>query len=391
MDVCYFTPIFPPRYSGATFQSITLAKALRKKGCNILFVAFTEGEETRGVIDGLEVYYIPVKDLNRIIGGKASTVEYLNILLRLFILLFRLRNKFSIIHSHILGHPYTALSVIGSLLRKKTVAKVTMSSDIDFASIGRFYGRLNRSMTAKFDRLIAISTEIRQDLRDIDMDQQKIEFIPNSIDVDRFHPVSAERKKALKMKYGIFMKYIITFVGGITFRKGVNFLVEIWPDIIKMFPDSLLVLVGPKGTEDGILGDESCYKEVMEIIERFKLERNVILTGRVSNVEEYLQISDLVAFPSKKEGMPNVVLESMACGIPVVSYNVSGINDIIQRGINGEIIDARDKKSFVSTLIDLLQEPSKREMFSRNAYRDVSDGFSVDKIAERYIQLYRNL
>jgi glycosyltransferase involved in cell wall biosynthesis len=391
MNICFFTPIFLPSYSGATLQAITLAKELRKKRFKILFVALTSGNEKKSVFDDFDIYYIHVEDLNRIIEGTASAIEYLKLVMRLYILLFRLRTRFSIIHSHVLGHPYTALSIIGCLLKKKTVAKVTMSNDIDFNRIGHLQGKLNKCMTKRFDRLIAISTDINQDLRNININHKKIECIPNSINTERFHPVSTDKKKEIKKKFGINAKYVISYVGGITFRKGIDFLVEIWPDIIKICPDSVLVLVGPKGVEDGVLGDMSCYEEVKKSVDRYHLENKVILTGKVNNVEEYLQISDVFAFPSKLEGMPNVVLESMASGVPVVSYRVSGVEDIIQQDVNGEIIDVGDRQHFKSALINLLQDTSKLNIFSLQAHSDISKRFSVEFIADRYIKLYRDL
>lgn len=390
MNICFFTPIFPPNYSGATFQALTLAKALKTKGLNIFFVALSDSTEVKSVFDGFDVYHIRVRNHAKFISGNVSALGYLMVTIRIFVLLFQLRKEYSIIHCHILGHPFTALSVIGKLLRKKIVAKISMSNEIDFRYIGRCHGRVNRALAAEFDKIVGTSSEIMRDAKDI-FNTEKVELIPNGVDMKKFHPVSKERKNELKKKLHIKDRYVVTYVGGITQRKGVYSLVDIWRDIAQIFLDAVLLLVGPYGEKDGILGDKSCHYEIEKAANNIDGFQRIILTGRVNNVKEYLQVSDVFVLPSTLEGMPNVVLEAMSCGVPVVSYRISGVSDIIRSGVDGKVVESGDKQGFSKAVIHYLQNASSLEKSALEIRNSISKRFSIDEIADRYIKLYEDM
>ena len=194
-----------------------------------------------------------------------------------------------------------------------------------------------------------------------------------------------------KKKLHIKDRYVVTYVGGITQRKGIDSLVDIWRRIARIFPNAVLQLVGPYDQKHGILGDELCHFEIGQSRDNVAGPQRIMLTGRVNNVEEHLQVSDIFVFPSTLEGMPNVVLEAMSCGVPVVSYRVSGVSDIIRSGVDGKIIESGDKQGFRQAVIYYLPNDSELGKFALEARNSVSKRFSIDEIADKYIQLYRNM
>ncbi|WP_162291150.1 glycosyltransferase family 4 protein [Pseudodesulfovibrio profundus] len=388
--ILFYTPIFPPEYSGATFQAIALAKQLQRNGHDITFLCLRESETHRppGAFDtlgheGLKVIEVPIQNYRE----PYTLKKHGELVLRLFHILFSQRKTFDIIHSHNFQFPYAALGVAGRLLRKPSCCKVTMSADLDYEKIGRATGSLYSVMTRSFDRVIGISSEITSTLRQKGFADSTIESIPNGVDTDRFHPVDRDTKREIKHSLGQDDRPVVLFLGGITYRKGVDDLMTVWKTVADHNPEATLLLLGPRSLDEGASGDAYCYDEAMDFIRENDLEERVQFLGRINDVRPYLQSADLLVLPSKLEGMPNVVLEAMACGTPCVANRVSGINDIITPGENGEIIDF-DTDHFSRAIIDLLDSSDKRDKYGAHAASTIKTHFSLRAVAEQYARLY---
>ncbi len=389
MKICFFTPIFPPYYSGATLQAISMAKVLREKGHNIFFLRLSEEKRALAEHDGFTVYNLHVKSLSKIIAGNTSPIEDFLLIFKLFVLLARLRNEFDILHCHIFAHPFFSLGLLGKLLRKRTVAKITMNNDIEFGRIGTISSRIGEHLGKQFDALVGINSQVTEKLTSIWGSVGKARFIPNGVDSSKFYPLPPNDRRSLKRCLGFPDQPIVSFVGAISLRKGVHLLLEIWPEILREVPDAVLILIGPRDFHEGIDGDFSCYQDALRIVSKFGLDDRVIFTGRIQKVNKYLQVSDVMAFPSSLEGMPNVVLEAMSCGVPVVAFNIPGVSDVIKHGLNGELVEKMGE--FREAIIRLLKNEKLRAKYSRNAIRTVSEQFSNKKIGDKYIELYREL
>ncbi len=391
--ICMFFPIFPPRYGGGTIQAITLAKELRSRGVDIFFVALTDDPSQRGeaIFEGFEVHFVQIADLDVYIESRSSIPEKLKLLLKIYSKMYSLRKRYSILHIQGLAYPYSSLSILAGLLGKRSIAKVSMLQEVAFSDCGRLFGRMSRLSARRLDRLVAISSMIRRAAVDSGIDGSMVEFVPNAVDVEKYFPLPGPERAALKSSLGITGKPVVTFVGAITYRKGVDGLVSLWPDIAAGFPDSVLVLIGPRSEEEGVSGDRFCFEEATGMVREHNMESRVLFKGRVDNVAEYLQVSDLFVFPSTMEGMPNVVLEAMACGVPAIAYRVSGVEDVIEDGENGLLLDVGDTEGFRSAVSQLLGSGDKRGLFGKNALETIRGGFTYREIADRYIEIYRSL
>lgn len=388
--ILFYTPIFPPEYSGATFQAIALAKQLQKSGHDITFLCLRQSDtnEPLGAFDtmdheGFKVIEVPIQDYRE----PYTLKKHAELVLRLFHILFSQRKAFDIIHSHNFQFPYAALGVAGRLLRKKSCCKVTMSADLDYEKIGRATGSIYSIMTRAFDRVIGLSSEITQTLRQKGFADNTIISIPNGVDTDRFHPVDLDTKREIKQDLGQGDRPVVLFLGGITYRKGVDDLMTVWKAVAAHNREATLLLLGPRSLDEGASGDAYCYDEAMDFIRENNLEERVQFLGRINDVRPYLQSADLLVLPSKLEGMPNVVLEAMACGTPCVANRVSGISDIITPGENGEIVDF-DTDSFSRAVIDLLDSSEKRDKYGAEAASTIVTQFSLQAVAEQYARLY---
>jgi glycosyltransferase involved in cell wall biosynthesis len=115
------------------------------------------------------------------------------------------------------------------------------------------------------------------------------------------------------------------------------------------------------------------------------------MLGERQDVELYLQASDIFVLPSKLEGMPNVLLEAMACGLPCVTTRVSGTQDIIDDGTSGLLVEYGDPEALRTCLVALLRDSERRCRIGVNAKRTIDGRFSLERIADLYAMNYAEL
>ncbi|RYD31197.1 MAG: glycosyltransferase family 1 protein [Verrucomicrobiaceae bacterium] len=153
---------------------------------------------------------------------------------------------------------------------------------------------------------------------------RRMAFVPNGVDLERFRPVhDPEERDRLRKELDLpGSGRIILYVGGFMPRKGCDLLVEAWSKIEARHPDAFLVCVGTQGMRD-TFRDASMRSEledfqttVTPLLEKLVSGSRIIMAGEVSNVEAYYRAADLFVFPSRREGLPNAVLEAMASGLP---------------------------------------------------------------------------
>ncbi len=340
--------------------------------------------------DGFLVFIVPITNYQSIIKGQYGRLASALLILKLLFVCFKIRSNYNVFHSHVFTFPFSALGVLGKLSGKMTIAKVTMSDELDLENIGRLAGMIHKLFAFSFDHIISISDEISNSLSKISIPSDKILYIPNSVNTSIFFPINPENKSKLKTKLQIPNGFVFISVGAITYRKGIDVLVQNWFAFNKRTPGTNLILLGPRSEEEGAIGDKYCYNEVLHFIDENDLSQNISMPGKVENVHCFLQCADIFVFTSRREGMPNVILEAMACGVPVISTPVSGIGNIITDGKNGEILDTSNNQLPIELMEKLYVDESLRTKYSKMGLSVISEKFSLDSIVSKYEQVYTN-
>ena len=119
-----------------------------------------------------------------------------------------------------------------------------------------------------------------------------------------------------------------------------------------------------------------------------KLNVNVGFLGFKENAALQLKEYDLFLFPSLKEGLPYVLLEAAEAGLPVVATNVGGIPDIIEPGRTGLLVPPKDPVAMRAAIVELINNPKKRETLGLALKEKVSRQFSLAQMLEKTIALY---
>jgi glycosyltransferase involved in cell wall biosynthesis len=175
---------------------------------------------------------------------------------------------------------------------------------------------------------------------------------------------------------------VIGSIGRLTEQKGYGVLLAAVPQILRNIPDAFFLIVGTGELE------ESLHHQVQE----YGLNNRVIFTGARPDVEELLAVMDVFVNSSLWEGLPTVIMESMAAGVPVVATQVAGNLELIQPGETGLLVPAHDAPALAEAIIQLLTMPEliKAAMVAR-ARRFVEEHFSITAVAHQHDHLYQQL
>lgn len=253
-----------------------------------------------------------------------------------------------------------------------------------------FYWRLPFQMA---DCVVTSSGVARDALRKIGV-TKRIEVIPNGVDLTRFKPIaSTEAQQAVREQLGLDPAgEFILFVGSLIERKGVDVLVEAWGLIARKRPRAYLLLVGPtnKDMRNEMLAPDF-QAGIETTIARSGAADRVIITGRVANIEAYYQAADVFVFPSRREGMGNVVLEAFGCGLATILTPFVGIPDEFGRPGEQYILVERTPETLAKATIAMLENPTRRKQLALQSRQWVEAHLDVEKSIEGYATLYREL
>lgn len=202
--------------------------------------------------------------------------------------------------------------------------------------------------------------------------------IPIGVDESVFYPRDRDKcRENLKLPS---QAPILVFVGRLSKIKGLDLLIDGFSLFIDYEPQAKLLIVGD--------GEER--SAVQTKVSKMGLRESVYLLGNVehSALPEVLSASDVFAITSLAEGVPNAVLEAMACGLPIVATNVGGIPEVIKDGFNGVLISRREPHEVASALRVALRD---RNVLGLNALRAVEERYSMRVIAREVTELFLSI
>ena len=229
---------------------------------------------------------------------------------------------------------------------------------------------------------------VKQDLINYNITSKPLKVLANGnvngIDLDFFSPkqISEDQKYQLRNELNFDPQdFVFVFVGRLVGDKGINELV----DAFKSFDNSnvKLLLVGPLELKQDPI-KEATIKEITN-------NKNIISVGSKSDVRPYLAISDVLVFPSYREGFPNVVLQAGAMELPCIVTNISGCNEIIEEGKNGIIIPPKNKLAIANAMNFVIENKDKKEFFRKNARSMIESRYNQKLVWNAILKEYNSL
>jgi len=246
-------------------------------------------------------------------------------------------------------------------------------------------------MWKRADLLIAVSNNIADELcKFYDVHSDKIRVVHNGVDVDVFKPVNEETRQNARKKLGIQGEPVILYVGHLSPRKGLQYLLRAAPKVIAKFPKATFVFLG--GTPKFVKRTD--YQKIwIDLAANLGISRNIIFAGEVRhrNAVNFYAASDAFVFPTLYEGLAKALLEAMACGLPVVATNVGGNPDVITHGETGLLIEPDNVDQLADALIKVLSEPSLARDMGLRARGIMEKHFTWKVAARKIMAIYEEM
>lgn len=201
-------------------------------------------------------------------------------------------------------------------------------------------------------------------------DPARISSVPTGIDTDRFVP--GNRTIARGQLNLPLAAPIAGIVATLRSWKGHAYLLEAFARLAD--PSALLLIVG----------DGPQRQNLEQEIARLNLSGRVLMPGNQRDVIPWLHAMDVFALPSyANEGVPQALMQAMACGLPVISTPIGSITEAVQDGVSGRIVPARDVEQLQQAIQALLQDPERRAAFGAAARKTAIEKFGVDAMLDK--------
>ncbi|MCG6154303.1 glycosyltransferase [Rubinisphaera margarita] len=241
------------------------------------------------------------------------------------------------------------------------------------------YLKLDRWTDRWVTRHVCVSEAVRRfTVEQGGLPAEKLLVIPNGVDLDRFRTAEPVLRTELHCSDSDFL---ILFAGRLDPQKGVLSLPDLAERLKPKYPQLRWLIAG----EGPLRG------ELKQQIQSRGLTETVQLLGSRDDIPELMKTADLFVFPSRWEGMPNVILEAMAAGLPIVSTAVEGIEDLLKDDMSGAIVPIGENAALAVRIEQLIEQPETRERYASQASRAVGRCPTWDAVAEQYQELYREL
>jgi glycosyltransferase involved in cell wall biosynthesis len=300
---------------------------------------------------------------------------------------FHQKQNIGLIHAH--GYKtnfYVLASSIGKTVPRITTCHNWLGDD----SKMRFYAWLDKTLLKRFDKVVAVSDPVMQEIRRHGIKSGRAVKILNGIDVEKFSKQGSG--ESFRSEFGIPENaVVIGTVGRLAEEKGHSLLLDAALRIVRHHPNVVFIFIG-----DGPLRRDLETKagEVSNRLERSKNDRiadHFIFAGVRDDMPEMYGIMDFFILPSMNEGLPMVLLEAMASGKPIIATSVGAIPKVLDGGRHGVLIQPDDRKELEDAMLGLLGNPHRaRKLGERARERAVKD-FSSKSMADKYIEIYKEL
>ena len=368
---------FFPVQGGAEVQCKLLSNELKQKKCDVFILT----QSLPGLMPVETIDSLSVVRKGFSLSGLIGSLSYL---LSGLYYLAENKNKYDIIHAHLAPTPAVLAGMASKILHKPSVLLIGGSRKTgDIARANEtFYGRLKLFIIKHtVDVFVCLSYEIKKELFDAGFDLSKTVILPNGVNISKFKPAEEDEKRKIRVKLGLPVdSKIVLFTGRLEPGKGLDILMEAWKSMENENYAKHLSLV--------INGSGSLEKRLKN---RYAKCANVIYTGWTEDAASYMRCSDIFVLPSLGEGMPNSLIEAMACGLCCVSTNIGGVVDLINHAVNGMLVRPGNAKELAQAIKGLCLNNEISAELGVKAREFVESKLSIEKIAYQYTELYKTL
>jgi len=358
MNICMLIPSFHPLVGGAETQLKNLTNYFNKVGINSWIVTRkVPNVDSMDTINGVPVI--------RLMSIKMFPIVFF---INGIIYLIRKRYHFDILHIHSLDSISILGVLVGRLLKKPVILKVTGGHQLKVLENNYFRLWLIKRYASNF---IALNSGISKTLNLIGVDNGRISNIPNGVNYDASIELGGKRQ------------YNVVYCGRLINRKRVDCILIAWKKVLEY--DNNIKL--------HIIGDGPEKQSLVNLSESLSLKDSVKFYGTCGQEKVFsiLKRSKLFTLASNSEGISNSLLEAMSFGVVPIVSNVDGNIDVVEHDLNGKIFELGNSNHLALTIIELLKDRGLCKKIGSNALKRIKENYSIEVIGEMYMKLYENL
>lgn len=356
---------------GAERVAAILLRELSAMGINIVLVLFSK-KFGYGIPENVTVRYIGINPCK---GFVHTVVKFISIIINLKRIIKEER-PFNVLSFMDYTNIVAILSNMISFQKSRVTISVRTSPSLHLYKYSTtFWNKITRilikSLYNKANSIIAVSDFAKNDLiENFAIRPDKIMTIYNPIDTIKIKALAGENVSHPWFKDKI---PVVLAVGRLSKEKGFDYLLKAFA-IVSDKMDVRLLVMGEGEEEEHLKG----------LCQRFGINSKIYFAGFQENPYKYMKRSTIFVLSSLFEGFPNVLIEAMVCGLPVIStiYN-PGYNEIIENEKNGLLVPVADEKALAEAMLRLLNNPEERRKYSAYAKERVKE-FSLQEIAGQY-------
>lgn len=414
LRVCIIAFMFWPLVGGAEAQAEKQARQLQALGHDVKVISLRHDKQWKKAetVDGLPIVRIGgiYNRAGRLRIGKLGQVP---IKIALFLLLWRLRHQYDVIHVGQLGLAEIAILISKlthtpvvvnvpttgpekqqqeALLMADTLAldKTFLRLDVKEAVVGDLVsvaqsslaGRVTLNLLRNSDAYYQIlSRRSYSYLTSHGFRADHLVDIPNGIDIAQFHPDPQRRPHPENPARDIVC------VARLQYAKGIDVLLHAWGRMMHAFSEQDTSLK-PRLL---LVGEGPLRAKLERITAELGIQDSVEFLGLRRDVVELLQQAWGFVLPSRWEGMPNALIEAMACGLPCIATRVSGSEDIITDGRNGLLVEPENPIEMAEALKRVIEDKSLAQQLAREGHKTVVREYQLAVVVDRCLALYRRL
>ncbi len=414
LRVYVVVPTFLPIVGGSEKQALAHACGLQGRGFVATIVTFRYQRQWSPceVVESVPTLRIAGK----LLGSREKLPRLLQKLLYLLALpvlawtLWRHRRRYDVIHLHQLGmltfpvalacwmtgkplvvsvraagsgkmsRPAEKISLLAGPLDPQTPwlefnGRARIAGDLEgLERLGKPVVRLTRALLRHIGAvLVILSSQTRAYLAARDFTLPDTRLIPNGVNLSRFTPIDE----------GNFSRQhpMVVCVARLDYQKGLDVLLQAWRLVQQEAPQARLLIVG-SGPLQG---------QLERLAEALHIQHAVEFAGLQHDVPAQLHRGSLAVLPSRCEGMPNAVLEAMACGLPCVATRVSGCEDLIEHGVNGLLVASEDYQGMAQAVLTLLRDPVLARTYGQSARATIEKRYAQERVIDQYVDLYQTI
>jgi glycosyltransferase involved in cell wall biosynthesis len=267
------------------------------------------------------------------------------------------------------------------LLGVPVVVKVATEQDVrEYRDNRSLHFRLFFRWLKRADRLLCLSESIRQEAIACGFRPEQTVLAPNGVDTERFAPATPDARAAARRDLGLEDgTFTALFVGRLVQRKGVDVLLQAWARSASARSGRLL-LVGD--------GPERARLEGMA--HALGIAGSVHFAGERTDTLAFYAAADAFVFPSRREGLPNALLEAMSCGLASIATRIGGCTDVVTDGV-GLLVPADDPAALGTALDGLAGDAAERAHLAAAGRRRILNAFSFAVTGARLQEIYRGV